>query len=141
MSNTGINTLLLVEDDPIDVELFLRAAKKTGLETPVNAFPSGEEALTFLKDLKPTGDIPPVLVITDINMPGLNGHEVMEDVRKDPHLAETLFIMLSSSDQGKDISRAYRNGAIGYVIKGASTESITRCVNLVKAYVDTVALP
>lgn len=141
MAISSIHELLLVEDDPVDTELFLRAAKKAGFATPIRTAASGEEALACLQDVKPNAGVPPVLVVTDINMPGLNGHEVVEDVRKDPTLSGTLFIMLSSSDQDKDVARAYRNGVIAYVPKGATSEAIARCVDLAQAYIRAAALP
>ncbi|MEL6979430.1 MAG: response regulator [Pseudomonadota bacterium] len=140
MSERGVTSILIVEDDPVDVKAFSRAAKKADLTLPIEVAPTGDDALQQLQKHR-GATVPPVVVITDINMPGLNGHELMEDVRKDGALHKTLFFVLSSSDQTKDIERAYRNGALGYIVKGPSSAAIGSCAHLVKAYCASVSLP
>lgn len=140
MPERCVTSILMVEDDPIDVQAFARAARKADLTLPIDIVETGDEALTRLQQHRGAA-VPPVVVVTDINMPGLNGHELMEDVRKDSALRKTLFFVLSSSDQQKDLERAYRNGALGYIVKGPSSEAISGCAALIKAYCASISLP
>ena len=141
MSGSKIAEVLLVEDDAIDVQIFSRAAKKAGLDLPIHVSKSGESALEHLRDARRRSGRVETLVVTDINMPGLTGHELMEDVRKDEQLRATIFFVLSSSDQPKDKRRAYENGAAGYIIKETSNASTQSCVEMLKTYCATVSLP
>lgn len=140
MTAQRVNNILIVEDDPMDVKAFERAARKASIEIPIVTAETGDEALHYLRRHR-GAPVPPVIVVTDINMPGITGHELMEDVRKDKDLEGTLFFVLSSSDQTKDIARAYRNGALGYIVKGPTSTAISDCAHLVKAYCQSVSLP
>lgn len=141
MSDHKIAELLLVEDDPIDVQIFNKAAAKAGLDVPIQIAETGEEALRYLQGAQAERGRVQTLVITDINMPGLTGHELMEDVRKNEHLRKTIFFVLSSSDQPKDVAMAYDNGAAGYIVKEPSNAATESCAEMLKAYCAAISLP
>ena len=140
MTEHKIAEVLLVEDDPIDVRVFQRAAEKAGLSVPVEVANSGEAAFEYLQTARSQNGRNGTLVVTDINMPGLTGHELMEDVRKDEQLRSTIIFVLSSSNQPKDVSMAYDNGAAGYIVKDETDNTAMECVELLKAFCSAVRL-
>lgn len=141
MASDKISALLLVEDDPIDVRIFRKAAEKSGFALPIEVATSGEDAFRQLRDAHGRDGRNGMVVVTDINMPGLTGHELMEDVRKDEQLRSTIFFVLSSSDQQKDVTLAYENGAAGYIVKEQSKDTAGDCVEMLKAFCSTIRLP
>jgi CheY-like chemotaxis protein len=107
--------ILIVEDNPADV-LFLRHAMRTeGLEADVAVVHDGERAIEYLDE---SGDKNrPDLVIIDINLPKLDGLEVLRKCRFSPSLAETKTLVLTSSDESSDHSRAALLGVNAYIHK------------------------
>lgn len=108
---------LLVEDDELDVEAFRRALRKTDLTADLRLARDGAEALEVLRDCasEPTGS--PSLVFLDLNMPGMNGHEFLAEVRSDADLRGTIIFILTSSDHERDIRNAYERNVAGYFLK------------------------
>jgi two-component system response regulator len=117
----GDRYVLLVEDNPDDAELTFRAFKRHNLANKVVHAQDGVEALDYLFGRgqfagRDTSQLP-TLVLLDINMPRLDGHEVLAALRADPHTVNLPVVMLTSSDEQRDIHRAYGNGANSYVRK------------------------
>lgn len=104
--------ILLVEDRPEDVELTLRAFKRARLVNEIVVRNDGVEALEFLQDAEA-----PALILVDINMPRMNGIMLLEQVRKLDHLRFVPIVMLTSSDEERDLIASYDRGANSYVRK------------------------
>lgn len=117
----GDRYVLLVEDNPDDAELTLRAFKRHNLVNKVIHAHDGVEALDFLfaRHAHAGRDRThlPSLILLDINMPRMDGHEVLAALRADLLTAKVPVVMLTSSDDAPDIQRAYSNGANSYVRK------------------------
>lgn len=141
MPDRRVTEVLHVEDDPVDVRIFARAARDAGFDMPIATVGSGDAALAHLRDARRRTGRNNTLVLTDINMPGLSGHELMEDVRRDADLRSTVFFVLSSSDQTKDLEQAYDNGAAGYIVKQSSESAMRTCAQMLKAYCSVVEVP
>jgi CheY-like chemotaxis protein len=117
----GDKYVLLVEDNPDDAELTLRAFTRHKLVNKVLHMRDGVEALDFLfgrgeyagRDISQT----PSLVLLDISMPRMDGHEVLKSMRESEITRSTPVVMLTSSDEQQDVSRAYNGGANSYVRK------------------------
>lgn len=114
-------TILLVEDNPDDAELTLLSLKKSHVKNAVVVVSDGVEALDYLfcrgehADRDPD-DLPEV-VLLDLKLPRLDGHQVLERIRADPRTRLLPVVMLTSSDIEKDIVRSYEGGANSYVRK------------------------
>ena len=110
------NEILLAEDDTTDAEFFQRALNR--LESPPVLVwcKTGTEAYA---DLTTRGeqDALPRLAILDIKMPGMNGLELLQKIKADERTKDLPVIIMSSSDEPQDISRAYDHGANGYLVK------------------------
>jgi len=111
-------TILLVEDSPADVELTLRAFRKTGIPHDIVVVGDGEEALTRLFSGGRGGvDALPALVLLDLNLPKIDGLEVLRRLRADERTKRLPVVILSSSNEESDVGRGYDLGANSFVRK------------------------
>jgi CheY-like chemotaxis protein len=110
--------ILLVEDAPGDVRLTFEAFKKTTIDSVLNVVKDGASALDYLYQ---KGSFPeakrPDLIVLDLNVPKINGHEVLAQIKGDPNLKRIPVVILTSSHNPEDIQRAYNNHANCYLIK------------------------
>ncbi len=112
--------ILLVEDDPADVQLVLAAFREMNLTTQVFVVTDGVEALDYLYRREGFRDCPPghpAVVLLDIKLPRIDGLQVMAQMRADPVLRFIPVVVLTSSYQEADLRRAYELGVNGYVVK------------------------
>ncbi len=112
--------ILLVEDNPRDLELTLVALEKTRLANEVIVARDGAEALDYLKAEGPHAGRPagnPAVVLLDLKLPKVDGIQVLQAVRADPKLARTPVVILTSSREEKDVLAGYELGVNAYVVK------------------------
>ena len=114
-------TILLVEDDPDDLELTLRAFNKSGVANPVVVARDGVEALDYLFGRgayagRDVSDMPAVMLL-DLKLPKIDGLEVLRTVRADARIGLLPVVILTSSNQERDIIDSYQLGANSYVRK------------------------
>jgi len=120
MSAGDQRPILLVEDNPNDEELTLRALKKSNLLNPVIVARDGEEALDYLLGRGRHAAMPPELpqfVLLDLKLPKVNGLEVLQALRADPRTRLLPVIVLSSSNEQRDLVASYELGANSFVRK------------------------
>ena len=115
-----IKSILLVEDDPKDVELTLAALAQHNLANKVEVVRDGEEALDYLFRrgqfaTRPDGN--PVVVLLDLKMPKVNGLEVLHRIKTDEKLKTIPVVALTSSHESPDVRRCYDYGVNAYVVK------------------------
>ncbi len=115
-----IKSILLVEDDPKDVELTLAALAQHNLANTVEVVRDGEEALDYLFRrgkfaTRPDGN--PVVVLLDLKMPKVNGLEVLHRIKTDEKLKTIPVVALTSSRESPDVRRCYDYGVNAYVVK------------------------
>lgn len=117
----GNRIILLVEDNQDDVELTLLALKKNNITNEVVVARNGTEALDYLfargehsnRDIK----MLPAVVLLDLNLPGINGIEVLRQMRRNPDTSLVPVVVLTTSGDRNDINLSYSMGANSYVIK------------------------
>ncbi|MDT5043074.1 MAG: hypothetical protein QOE51_4059 [Actinoplanes sp.] len=109
-------TILLVDDNPDDVTLTLRAFRTNNITNQVDVVSDGEEALNYLL---PAGESrpKPVLILLDINLPKVSGLEVLRRIRTDDRTRYVSVVVLSTSSEDRDIVESYNLGANSYVRK------------------------
>lgn len=116
-----MKTILLVEDNPQDEMLVLRALKKSGLANRIDVARDGQQALDYLfrcnEFAAREGPDLPALILLDIGLPRLSGLEVLERLRADPRTRLVPVVILTSSDEERDRLRSYENGANSFVRK------------------------
>ncbi len=117
-TSPGDRQILLVEDNPGDVRLLREAFAATCQQAGLTAVGSGEEALAFLRRQGHHSHATrPDLILLDLNLPGLSGHEVLAEIKQDPSLRQIPVVILSSSGAEDDIRRCYDAQANGYILK------------------------
>jgi CheY-like chemotaxis protein len=130
--------IVVVEDNPADVRLLQEAFKRAGVRAHLEPISSGESALELLE----RGEIQPELALVDVNLPRLNGLEVLARLKANPALSAIPVLMLTSSDAPEDIATAYRHGANCYLVK---PRAFTDLVELVRSFgafwLDRAVLP
>jgi CheY-like chemotaxis protein len=119
----GFN-LLIVDDDVGQVQLLEVLMKELGLTHQCHHASDGAKALDYLHRRSPYEDAPrPDLVLLDLNMPGMNGHEVVRSIKSDPNLRSIPVIILSSSRDQTDVDASYSEGANAYINKPSDLET------------------
>ena len=110
--------ILLVEDDPDEITVALRALDRMGLEVPVAVARDGLEALEALGIEADGGPVKrPHVVFLDLKMPRIDGFEVLRQIRENPATADVPVVVVSSSDRWQDIERSYALGANSFLLK------------------------
>jgi two-component system, response regulator len=113
--NTG--TILLVEDNPDDVVFTLRAFEKNKIFNEVVVAADGEQALEYLLPPDESKALRPALVLLDVNLPKVNGLEVLRRIRSNSRTAGLPVVVLTTSNEERDIVDSYRLGANSFVRK------------------------
>jgi CheY-like chemotaxis protein len=119
--------VLLVEDNPSDVELTLRALQKRHMANRIMVARDGVEALTMLLPDGAPGPQPKV-VLLDLKLPKVNGLEVLRRLKSDERTRNIPVVVLTSSGEGPDIAESYRLGANSYIVKPVDFEAFSRAV-------------
>jgi two-component system response regulator len=133
MSDGSNAEVLLVEDNPDDVELTLRALKRARLVNPVRVARDGAEALEILFRAGPAPTLPRV-VLLDLKLPRVNGLEVLERIRKEESTRALPVVVLTSSREEPDVKRAYELGANSYIVKPVEFERFVAAVGEIGLY-------
>jgi two-component system response regulator len=125
--------LLLVEDSINDAELTIRELKKHNMANNLFHVKDGEEAIDFIFGLGKYADsrdlfYRPKVVLLDIQMPKVNGIEVLQKVKADPRTRATPVVILTSSKEDPDIQRCYDLGANSYIVKPVNFESFAEAI-------------
>lgn len=136
-------TLMLIDDEPADVELFRDACQEHAPGVQVEYAAHGQDALDLLEEGKRATPVRlPALILLDLNMPVMTGHQFLERIKHDPVLRTIPVVILSTSEAMDDIRQAYRNYAGGYLVKPSTIPELYQLVEAVIDYWrETVALP
>jgi len=127
------NEILLAEDDATDAEFFRRALNKLDTPPTLTWCKNGLEALEGLQR-REKNDQYPRLAILDIKMPGMSGLELLAKIKSNDRTKDLPVIMMSSSDEPQDISRAYDYGANGYLVKPNRFQDLRELVGSISCF-------
>jgi CheY-like chemotaxis protein len=125
--------VLLVEDNPIDVDLTLRAFAKRKFTNPVFVARDGEEALAWLPRWE-AGEPLPLVILLDLKLPRVHGLEVLARWRESVVCRSVPVVVLSTSAEDKDIQEAYRRGANSYILKPVNFEKFVDVAEQIELY-------
>jgi two-component system, chemotaxis family, response regulator Rcp1 len=132
--------ILLIEDSPADVRLFQEALKQSGLPCDLHVFDEGKYALQYaFGEGKWVGEAPPHIVILDLNLPGMDGAEILRRLKSDERTRATPVIMFSSSVAAADIYRCYDLHANCYVPKSLDVDTTFHVIKSVETFWGSVA--
>lgn len=132
-------TILLIEDDEVDVMTVKRAFKKANIANPVFVATNGIEALELLRK----EEIPNHrrLVLLDLNMPRMNGIEFLREVRKDPALQSLTVVVLTTSNEDRDRVEAFQLNVAGYLLKPVTFHEFADVMATLNKYWTLMELP
>ena len=136
MGSSKAVTILLVEDDEIDVKALRWAFEKLKIANPLVLARDGVDAWEKLPQLSR-----PYLVITDINMPRMNGIELLRKIRQSKDYHDSIVFVLTTSNDEQDKIDAYQLNVAGYMLKSDMGTSFTRAIGLVENYWKVVEFP
>ncbi len=130
--------ILLVEDNPDDEELTIRALRKNNIVNEIAVVRDGQEAIDYLlcqhkyknRDIKDT----PVVILLDLKLPKVDGLDVLRRIRGEENIAIIPVIVLTSSKEEQDIIRSYRLGANSYVIKPVDFDQFNEAIQTLGVY-------
>ena len=138
MNSSSLN-ILLVEDDEVDVMNVKRAFDKNHITNPLFVAGNGLEALEKLR----SGEIPQGrrIVLLDLNMPKMNGIEFLRELRKDPALAPTPVVVLTTSNNDRDKIDAFNFNVAGYLVKPVTFAEFSELMVTLNKYWTLVEMP
>jgi hypothetical protein len=132
--------ILLIEDNPMDEDLTRRAFIRRKVINPIEVARDGEEALAYLRRWE-AGDPLPVVILLDINLPKVNGLEVLSRYKASPTAFKIPIIVLTSSAEDRDIQTAYQLGANSYIVKPVDFEKFLEVAGQIDLYWNVINMP
>lgn len=125
--------VLLVEDNPVDLDLTLRAFSRRNLINPVLVARDGEEALAWVPKWE-SGEPVPLVILLDLKLPRVNGLEVLARLKANPVSRSIPVVVLTSSAEDRDVTEAYRLGANSYIVKPVDFEKFLEVTAQIEIY-------
>jgi CheY-like chemotaxis protein len=131
-----VRPILLVEDNPMDVDLTLQAFNEHAIANPIVLCRDGEEALDYMAaHVSPTDSQLPILVLLDLRLPKVDGIEVLKQARsRDTAWRQVPFVVLTTSRENRDIDAAYRLGVNSYIVKPVDFPTFAEVARTIKVY-------
>lgn len=134
--------IIVVDDNYDHVKIMAWALEQSEIKVKITVINDGKKAVEVFESLGETGNLikrNPDLIFLDINLPGMNGINVLQHIRKSPKLHMIPVIMVSSSDRTEDVQAAYANGANSYLCKANVFNEVAQMMNNVCKYWANIA--
>jgi CheY-like chemotaxis protein len=125
--------ILLIEDNPMDVDLTQRAFIRHNLANPLEVMRDGQEAIDFVAGWR-AGDPVPTVILLDLKLPKICGLEVLRVIRAHPDIGTVPVVVLTSSAEDDDIRKAYLLGANSYIVKPVDFEKFIDVARQIELY-------
>ena len=134
----NLKPILLVEDDRVDMMTFKRSLNDLGIKNEVIHTTNGEEALEYLRG---EGNEQPCVIFLDLNMPRMSGLEFLKERRTDNKLTKIPVVVLTTSDNERDIIESFELGVAGYLVKPADYAKFVESIRTINLYWTLSRLP
>jgi CheY-like chemotaxis protein len=131
--DVSLRPILLVEDNPVDVDLTRRAFKRRSLLSPLHVARDGEDALAQMDGWE-RGQPVPAVILLDLKLPRISGIEVLRRIRAHPRFGTLAVVVLTSSAETSDVAAAYAAGASSYVVKPVDFERFEAVCEKIEQY-------
>lgn len=139
---TQTPTFLLVEDDEVDIAAVKRALMVLKIANPLRVARDGIEALEILRGENGQEILePPYIILLDLKMPRMNGHEFLEEIRKDPQLRDSIVFVMTTSRNEDDKRAAFDQNVAGYIVKEDPIGTFRQAINMLDHYWRLVEMP
>lgn len=134
--------IFLVEDNDLDVEILQRGLKKVGAKGALTRARDGKEALEMLNNPATRKAMPhPFVILLDINMPRMNGHEFLSELRGTAEIKQERVFVFTTSDNEVDVEQAYEKNANGYIVKPDNSNDLRSVISFLQEYCDICEHP
>jgi CheY-like chemotaxis protein len=138
--------VLVIEDSDEDYEALRRALGQSSVKMQLHRCLTGQSAIDYLENsilAENTPTIPmPALILLDLNLPGMNGHRVLQAIKQNPRLQHFPTVILTTSNNPKDVEACYRSGANGYVCKAMDWKEFKVSMQtFVRYWLEIIILP
>ena len=133
MPEPNTRPILLVEDNPVDLDLTLRAFKRRNLANPILVARDGQEALDWIPRWE-AGELLPLVILLDVKLPRVDGLEVLRRLREHPVSRNLPVVMLTSSSQDRDVQAAYQHHANSYIVKPVNFDNFMEVATQIELY-------
>lgn len=133
ISEASARPILLVEDNPLDLDLTLRAFKRRNLANPILVARDGQEALEWIARWE-AGEVLPLVVLLDLKLPRVDGLEVLRRLRENAVCAGLPVVVLTSSDEDRDVQAAYAMHANSYIVKPVNFDKFMDVAKQIELY-------
>lgn len=131
-------SILLVEDDLVDVMTVNRAFNDLNIKNDLIHKPNGEEAIEYLKSENVEK---PGIILLDLNMPRMNGIEFLQEAKSDPQLRKIPVVVLTTSNDDRDKTETYKLGVAGYILKATEYRDFVSTIEEINQYWSLSELP
>ncbi|MFT6557176.1 response regulator [Sneathiella sp.] len=135
-------TLLIIDDDTVDIRGVTRALRRHRFDNPIITAENGEEGLKILRGTPENAPLSrPYLILLDLNMPRMNGLEFLDELRQDQALKDSVVFVLTTSEDDRDMALAYNKQIAGYIVKSRAGVDFLNLVSMLEKFVLTVRFP
>lgn len=144
MSNVQAVTILLVEDDPGHARLIEKNLRRANITNQIMQASDGQQAIDYLfKEGRYVGSPhdPPLLVLLDLNLPVLNGYQVLKRMKEDPSTRRIPVIMLTTTDDAREITKCYDLGCNVYITKPVDYQHFSDAIRKIGLFLSVVSIP
>ncbi|NRA46665.1 MAG: response regulator [Oligoflexales bacterium] len=134
--------ILLVDDDEIDRRAVIEAFRSKKIANEIIEAENGEEALEILRGSEGQSKLKqPYLILLDINMPTMDGHEFLRILRDDPKLSSSIVFVLTTSNSEEDLFKAYQQHIAGYIVKNQAADDLFKAIELIDHFMVSIEFP
>ena len=126
-------TIMIIEDNEQDYEMLVRALRDVGIENPVTHYDNGDDALDELHK-KHTADAPEFIFL-DLNLPGIDGRDVLKKIKDEEETEDIPVIVITSSSKTSDIEKCYENGADNYITKPMGMQGYITAAKTIHSFI------
>jgi CheY-like chemotaxis protein len=132
--------IVMIEDDPGHARLIEKNIRRAGVNNKIHHFESGTEALRhlFQSDVRQNG---PVLVLLDLNLPDMSGTDILEKLKSDDYLKRAPVVVLTTTDDQREIQRCYALGCNVYITKPVEYETFSQAIRQLGLFLSIIQVP
>jgi CheY-like chemotaxis protein len=137
-------TILMIEDDEGHARLIEKNIRRAGVNNEIIPFSNGTEALDFLFGTDRSGEVSAgrhLLILLDLNLPDMTGVDILEKVKSNPHTKRSPVVVLTTTDDQREIQRCYDLGANVYITKPVNYEGFANAIRQLGLFFSVIQVP
>ena len=137
-------TIIMIEDDEGHARLISKNLQRAGVSNPIKAFRDGTSAVDFLLGPDKTGAVnanTPMLILLDLNLPDMTGVEILKIIKENEHLKRAPVVVLTTTDDQREIQRCYDLGCNVYITKPVNYEGFSNAIRQLGLFFSVIQVP